>query len=150
MVRSNIIRTLLSCFIALIFGCLSYSQTISHADNTTIREYLKIQQNCWNEGNIECFMAYYWKSDSLRFVGKDGITYGWKATLERYKERYPDKISMGHLDFEVLSIEAYTPKTVILIGKWQLTREAGDLGGHFSLIWKKVKGEWVIVIDHTS
>ena len=60
------------------------------------------------------------------------------------------KNEISKFDFEVLFIESIGPNTVILLGKWNLTREAGDLGGHFSLIWKKIKGKWVIVIDHTS
>ena len=44
------------------------------------------QQQSWNEGNIEKFMSSYWKSDSLMFIGKNGIQYGWKKTLDSYKK----------------------------------------------------------------
>jgi ketosteroid isomerase-like protein len=37
-----------------------------------------------------------------------------------------------------------------VIGKWHLKREAGDLSGHFTLLWKKIKGQWLIVADHSS
>jgi len=150
MQRSIIIRLVLPFLTTLIFNDISYSQATNSAELDSIRTYLKQQQNCWNEGSLECFMAYYWKSDSLRFVGKEGITYGWQATFLRYKKRYPDKLSMGQLDFEILYSEAYSSQTIIIVGSWHLTRENDNLGGHFSLIWKKIKGRWVIVIDHTS
>jgi len=150
MVKINLTRLFLILWMALIFSFLSHSQTVNNFEENEIRDYLKRQQDCWNLGNLECFMEYYWKSDSLRFVGKDGITYGWQSTLDRYKKRYPSKLAMGHLDFEVLSFEFHNPKTVLIIGKWHLSRETKDIEGYFSLIWKKIKGRWMIVIDHTS
>jgi len=36
------------------------------------------------------------------------------------------------------------------VGKWHLTRSIGDVGGHFTLLFKKVKNRWVIVADHSS
>jgi len=27
---------------------------------------------------------------------------------------------------------------------------AGDVGGHYTLLFRKIKGEWVIVADHSS
>ncbi len=135
--KSIINRIVLFFFITLIASRISYSQAINSADLDSIRTYLKQQQNCWNDGSIECFMAYYWKSDSLRFIGKDGITFGWEAAISRYKERYPDNLAMGKLDFDILYSEAYSSQIIIIIGRWHLTRENDNLGGHFSLIWKK-------------
>ena len=37
-----------------------------------------------------------------------------------------------------------------LVGKWHLKRKEDDLGGHFTLLWKKIDGEWKIVVDHSS
>jgi hypothetical protein len=31
-----------------------------------------------------------------------------------------------------------------------LKRSIGDVRGHFTLIWRKIKGRWVIVSDHSS
>jgi len=42
-------------------------------------------------------------------------------------------------------------KTVIShTGSWELEREMDRPGGHFLLIWRKIKGEWKIAVDHTS
>ncbi|MBL4578307.1 MAG: nuclear transport factor 2 family protein, partial [Flavobacteriales bacterium] len=107
-------------------------------------------RDCWNNGDLECFMETYWKSDSLKFIGKDGITYGWDATISRYKQKYPDKSHMGVLSFDVLEFEYLGRETIMLVGKWGLKRAMGDVGGHFTLIWRKMEGEWVIITDHTS
>jgi hypothetical protein len=86
----------------------------------------------------------------LKFIGKDGITYGWQATLDRYKSKYPDQSYMGTLSFSVLELEYLGINTIMLVGKWDLKRAKGDVGGHFTLIWKLIRGEWIIIADHTS
>ncbi|MBN4051239.1 nuclear transport factor 2 family protein [bacterium AH-315-M05] len=125
-------------------------QTPAEEDSKQLINIMKEQITCWNKGDINCFMQAYWQSDSLKFIGKNGITYGWQNTLDNYKIRYPDKSSMGVLDFDILSSEKLGNDVMLIIGKWYLKREKGDIGGHFSLIWKKINGKWLIVADHTS
>ena len=129
---------------------IASAQTNIKSDSSKIVAKLFSQQICWNKGDIDCFMETYWQSDSLKFVGKDGITYGWEATMNRYKEKYPDQTHMGVLSFDVLEVEPLGSNTIMLIGKWGLKREVGDVGGHFTLIWKKIAGKWLIISDHTS
>lgn len=109
------------------------------------------QQNNWNAGDIEKFMEDYIKSDELQFIGSKGIVKGWQATKERYLKSYPDRATMGQLKFDILEVDFHSKKTAWVLGKWYLTRpEKGDVGGYFTLIFKKVKGKWLIVSDHTS
>jgi hypothetical protein len=123
---------------------------ISGKDKSQISLVLQNQLNSWNNGNLETFMEGYWKNDSLKFIGKSGVTYGWKPTLENYKQNYPDKASMGTLSFNLISFEKISSNTVFVIGKWHLKRSIGDLEGHFSLLWRKVNGKWVMIADHSS
>lgn len=95
-------------------------------------------------------MQGYWKSDSLKFIGKSGITYGWRATLENYKKSYPDTAAMGKLKFDLLEVKRLSVMYFFVIGKWHLARTDGDLKGYFTLLFKKIKGTWVIVADHSS
>jgi hypothetical protein len=37
-----------------------------------------------------------------------------------------------------------------VVGKWFLKRSVGDVGGHYSLLFRRIKGKWVIVLDHSS
>jgi len=104
----------------------------------------------WNEGNLEKFMETYYKSGELVFVGSRGPTYGWQATLDNYKKGFPDKSAMGNLKFKILNISKIDRKTVFVIGRFELTREIGDLAGHFTLIIQRIKGNWVIISDHSS
>ena len=126
------------------------AQKLSKKDVEEMHGIMARQQECWNEGDIECFMEGYWKSDDLRFMGKKGVTRGWKQTLERYKKSYPDRKAMGKLKFEIISTELLSKRKALIVGKWHLTIEDGDKEGHFSLIWEKQDGHWVIVLDHSS
>lgn len=117
----------------------------------SIKNKMSNQELSWNNGDIPGFMEHYWKSDSLMFIGKSGITYGWQSTLDNYLESYPDQKNMGTLTFENEIIRFVDNETVQVIGKWKLTRpDLDNLGGHYSLIWQKKDGEWVIISDHSS
>jgi len=62
---------------------------LAQRNENAIRQLLSNQTECWNKGDIEGFMQTYWQSDSLLYVGKSGVTYGWHRTLERYKNLIP-------------------------------------------------------------
>ena len=121
------------------------------ADKKQILGILDRQTKAWNEGKVVDFMNGYWESDSLMYIGKSGVTYGYNSTLERYKKNYPDKSTMGILKFDIIKVEFTSKEVCFIVGKWHLTRpEKGDVGGHYTLLWRKMKGKWVIVADHYS
>lgn len=74
------------------------------ASKQEIMTLLQNQVNAWNQGDIDGFMAGYWRSDSLRFASGGDVTFGWETTLQRYKKAYPDKATMGILSFEIHDI----------------------------------------------
>lgn len=119
-------------------------------DQQAIRNVLEEQRQAWNTGNIDKFMAGYWQSDSLMFIGKSGVTYGWQNTLNNYKKGYPDTATMGKLKFDILEVKKLSVEYFFVVGKWYLARSIGDVGGHFTLLFKKVKNKWVIIADHSS
>ena len=121
----------------------------STSEKATIMKVMNAQEQAWNDGNVADFMKGYWKSDSLMFVGKKGLKYGWKTTLYNYKKSYPDKAAMGKLEFEVIKLEV-NGSSAFMLGKWSLIREKDNPNGYFDLYWKKIDGKWVITIDHTS
>lgn len=138
---------LIAFFIFLSFFVLAQKKKQSIKSIQTIFQQ---QQKAWNRGDLEGFMEGYWVSDSLLFIGSRGLTYGWQATLDNYKKSYPDKTSMGKLTFTIVSIELLSKKDAFVIGKWHLQRKKDAPRGHFTLLWKKIKGKWVIVTDHSS
>ncbi len=123
------------------------------AARQAIAKVLTTQTAAWNKGDIPGFMAGYWHSDSLVFIGKKGLTYGWQPTLDNYRKNYPDATQMGQLDFSNLHITPLSADVAQVVGRWHLARPGaatGDLQGHFLLIFRRIGGQWVIVADHSS
>ena len=118
-------------------------------NETAIRSIMNEQTIAWNRGDIEGFMKGYWENDSLMFIGKNGITYGWTNTLNNYKKGYPDTAAMGKLSFNIILVKKLSKEYNYVIGKWYLQRSIGDLSGHYTLLFKKENGRWVIIADHS-
>ncbi|HMJ46292.1 MAG TPA: DUF4440 domain-containing protein [Ferruginibacter sp.] len=137
-------------FLLIIFCFLTLFTTAQLKDESAIRNAMNEQLAAWNSGDLNRFMETYWHNDSLMFIGKGGVTYGWENTLANYKKGYPDTVSMGKLDFTILHIKRLSVLYFSVVGKWHLTRSIGDAGGHFTLLFKKIKNKWVIVSDHSS
>lgn len=119
-------------------------------DELAIRRILGEQTAAWNRGDIKSFMNGYWKNDSLMFIGKSGITYGWTNTLNNYKKGYPDTTAMGKLSFNIITVKRLSKKYYQVVGKWHLSRSIGDLSGHYTLLFEKINSRWVIIADHSS
>ena len=137
-------------YLLVLIFTIANSVSAQSKDETTIRGLLEEQRLYWNTGDKEKFMGTYWQSDSLMFIGKSGVTYGWQNTLDNYKKGYPDTAAMGKLNFDILEVKRLSVMYFFVVGKWHLTRNIGDVGGHFTLLFKKVKSKWVIVADHSS
>ena len=127
-----------SLFLAVFSLITSICIGQSNKDISEVKEAMKKQETAWNKADLEGFMAYYWKSDSLKFIGSKGITYGWQKTLDNYKKSYPNADAMGVLTFENKTVEQLSPNKIFVIGKWSLKRNDGDVGGHYTLLWKKI------------
>ena len=134
-------------FISLLFP-LAFNAQVTHQQ--AIEAVLNQQAIDWNHGDIEGFMNGYWKNDSLRFIGKKGISYGWNKVLENYKKSYPDKVAMGILTFGALKIELLGEAHALVTGSWRVATKTTESGGWFSLIFQYIDERWVIVLDHTS
>lgn len=138
-----------SRFVALflILSVSSFSQT---KDETEVRSVLAKQNAAWNRGDVDAFMVGYWENDSLMFIGQSGVTYGYKKTLANYKKNYPDTTVMGKLTFTLIELKQLSPEYFHVTGKYYLTRTIGDASGHFTLVFRKINGKWVIISDHSS
>lgn len=143
----SISRLISGVIILITIGCSAPSKSDTQY---IINELMKKQEVCWSSGDLECFMEPYWHSDSLKFIGSKGLTYGWQKTLENYKKSYPTAADMGKLTFTNLYIEQLSTNYVSVIGKWHLERSMGNLEGHYSLLWKRMGGQWKIIMDHSS
>jgi ketosteroid isomerase-like protein len=137
------VLTMLGC-------CLLLTISAQNKPEQAIRNILSQQTMAWNKGNLDAFMKGYWESDSLVFVGTSGLTHGYRQTLNNYKKNYPDTAHMGKLQFEILAVNPLAENYYFVIGKFMLHRSIGNVSGHFTLLWKKINGHWLIINDHSS
>ena len=132
-------------------ACMSFLAIKGIAqEKQAVLKVLDAQGLAWNKGDLETFMQTYWKSDSLLFVGQNGAKYGWKTTLDNYRKSYPDKAAMGTLSFDIKDVRFITSTDAFVLGAWHLQRQKDQPHGFFTLLLRKIKGEWLIVTDHSS
>ena len=120
------------------------------SERDSITNVLMAQQDAWNAGNIDAFMAGYWQSPDLRFASGGSVTRGWQATRDRYHARYSDRSIMGLLSFDQLEVVELSDDAAIVHGAWLLTRENDAPSGLFTLVFRKIDGAWLIVSDTTT
>ena len=115
-----------------------------------IRKVMDDQSAAWNRGDIEGFMHGYWNSPQLVFVSGTNVTRGWQPTLDRYKKGYDSREKMGTLTFSDLEITVLSKDAAVVLGSWSLARQGDNPHGKFTLIFRKFRDGWRIVMDHTS
>lgn len=132
--------------------CVLYGRVAAQSspDVSAIQRVLDSQVAAWNKGNVDDFVKGYWNNDSLMFIGKNGPEYGYTHLLEHYKKSYPSPEAMGTLAFDHLIFKRLSAQYYFVVGGWHLHRNGGDVGGTFTLLFRKISGGWKIVVDHTS
>jgi ketosteroid isomerase-like protein len=140
-------KTLLIALILTFISPLAASQN-SAIEKELIRIH-ELQKKAWNEGNIEGFMAHYWKSPKMTFQSGDTRLMGWEALLARYKNTYPEG-NMGTLEFSDLIVHILSEDSAYVLGKWKLEAETWTREGLFTTILKKMENGWKIIHDHSS
>jgi ketosteroid isomerase-like protein len=134
----------------LVMLLLALAVSAKENAETAIRGVLEAQTAAWNRGDIEGFMAGYWRSEETVFISGDSVTRGWQATLDRYKKGYDTRDKMGALTFSDLDIKKIDKKNAVVIGRWALARANDNPRGRFTLLFRKFKEGWRVVHDHTS
>jgi ketosteroid isomerase-like protein len=119
-------------------------------ERKSIESVLLRQEAAWNRGDVAGFMQGYWNSANVRFVSGDRIVSGWDRTLARYRAKYATRAQMGTLGFSDLRVDMLAPDAALVVGRWNLKRAGDQPHGVFSLVFRKISGDWKIVLDHTS
>lgn len=124
--------------------------TAQSKDEAVIRKILNDQTAAWNRGDIDGFMAGYWKSEKLEFVGGATVTRGWQATIDRYKKNYDTREKMGTLSFSDVEFTQISKDAAFIVMSWSITRAKDNPHGKSTLLFRKFKEGWRIVVDHSS
>jgi beta-aspartyl-peptidase (threonine type) len=143
------IRTL--CLALAVITTATLATAAPPDDAATIRGVLDAQVVAWNKGDLNGFMAGYWKDDGLFFISGGKSLRGWTALKERYEKSYQaEGKEMGKLKFDEVNVEVLGDSAALVRGKWEVTMTKEKVDGWFTLLFRKVPGGWKITHDHTS
>jgi uncharacterized protein (TIGR02246 family) len=137
-------------FVIAVSACAE-ARMFTPTDDRAVRAVLTTQQDAWNRGDLDDFMAGYVKSPDLVFTSGGHIRRGWQETFDKYRTKYgSDATTMGHLAFEIISVQSLGADGAIVLGKWQLTATRNAAEGVFSVALERTADGWRVVHDHTS
>ncbi|MBC8121314.1 MAG: nuclear transport factor 2 family protein [Gemmatimonadaceae bacterium] len=144
-----VVRLAAVLLLGLVVSSPVYAQEAPEQD---IRQVLEAQVSAWNRGDIPTFMTGYENAESTTFIGKT-ITKGYRQVLANYLERYASREKMGLLTFRDLEIQPLGSDHASVVGRWNVERPqsvGGQVGGIFTLVFRRTPVGWKIILDHTS
>jgi ketosteroid isomerase-like protein len=147
-------QTVAVLFLMAMLGPVSFVPAAVPTENDVdeIKGLIMAQEDSWNRGDFEGFMATYWKSDKMCFQSGNSRLYGWETLLNRYKTNYAGE-KRGVLTFTDLEITILGGEGgyAYAIGRYNLKYEGELVQGLFTLIFKKFDDVgWRIIHDHSS
>jgi uncharacterized protein (TIGR02246 family) len=114
-----------------------------------IREIIDRQQTLWNEGDLEGFMGYYWRSEDFVFQSGNTRLRGWEELRSMYRRKYSGE-KRGTLAFSGIDVHVQSQEDAYVTGTWRVSLADTTREGLFTLIFKKLDDGWRIVHDHSS
>lgn len=143
-------RLVICCFLFSL-GEITFGAEPDHdAAAKAVRQVLQAQEEAWNHGDIDRFMAGYARSPETTFVSGDEVTRGWQTVRDRYASKYHGRGEMGKLTFSSVTILPLSGDAAMVLGSWRLERKNDSPHGKFTLLFRKLPEGWRIVLDHTS
>jgi hypothetical protein len=71
-----------STLLVVLAACSADPRAFVPADDAAVRAVLHAQQDAWNRGDLDAFMAGYARSDELVFTSRGTIQRGWQSTYD--------------------------------------------------------------------
>lgn len=140
-------RNIVLFVVAMTFAVCAFAESPEQAIVSVITK----QAEAWNRGDLEGFMDGYLKSDELVFTSNSRVRRGWQVTCDAYKARYGTaKETMGKLTFSKLEVHLIADQAAWVLGRWDLAGPKEASGGIFTLVMRRIDGNWLVVHDHTS
>lgn len=129
----------------------AFLEDLRAADEKAVLDNFRQQADCWNQGDIDCYMTAYLPSDSIRTISRAGFTYGFENIRQNYLKNFPVG-KMGKLHFDQISITHLGEAACYVVGRFNLAYPDRTelVQGHFSVLMQKIDGKWLMVSDHSG
>jgi ketosteroid isomerase-like protein len=122
----------------------------AQGDKAAILATVERMEAAWNRGDFRGYMAGFKKPDVI-FVSGGKFQQGWQGTLDHYVRDYggsPER--RGHLHFYKMKVDVLAPDAAMLVGQYRLERGARVTEGVNTRLFRKVRGHWLITMNHVS
>jgi len=120
------------------------------SDRVAILSVISRMEAAWNRGDFAGYMAGF-KDPDVVFVSGGKFQDGWRGTLDHYVRDYggsPER--RGRLHFYNMKVDILAPDAAMLVGQYRLVRGARVTEGVNTRLFRKVRGQWLITLNHVS
>ncbi len=140
-------KSVVAISVFLLLSITSFSQS---KDEKKILESIQQEMECWNKGDIDCYVNLYAPLDSTRMILSKGASYG-KANILAFYKKYWPKEKMGTLLLDGTSMERLSRKFYYVTGYFHVTYPDGKkIDGRYSSLMRKIRGKWYLYTDHSG
>jgi ketosteroid isomerase-like protein len=129
---------------------LALAATSPQADKAAILSVIHHMEDAWNRGDFRGYMAGF-KNPDVVFVSGGKFQQGWQGTLDHYIRDYggsPER--RGQLHFYNMKVDILAPDAAMLVGQYRLVRGPRVTEGVNTRLFKKIRGHWLITMNHVS
>ena len=156
--RPPTVPAVLLLIAAILAGC-----RIEHTGNPTGREIsntalavevthvLAASAAGWNGGDLGTFMDAYLDSPTTTYWGSQGLLRGYAEIRRHYAPRFAPGAERDSLRFDDIEARRLGTDYALATSRWVLFRgDSVTATGPFTLVLRRVEGEWKIIHDHSS
>lgn len=120
------------------------------AERVAILATIARMEAAWNRGDFRGYMAGF-KNPDVVFVSGGRFQQGWQGTLDHYVRNYGGSSERrGKLHFYNMKVDLLAQDAAMLVGQYRLERGARVTEGVNTRLFRKVRGRWLITMNHVS
>jgi uncharacterized protein (TIGR02246 family) len=133
-----------------VLAFLALAAASPQGEKAAILDTVARMEQAWNRGDFRGYMAGF-KNPDVVFVSGGKFQQGWQGTLDHYVRDYGGSPQRrGKLHFYNMKVDLLAPDAAMLIGQYRLTRGARVTEGVNTRLFRKVRGKWLITMNHVS
>jgi len=129
---------------------LALAAAAPQADKAAILDTIHRMEDSWNQGDFRGYMSGF-KNPDVVFVSGGKFQQGWQGTLDHYVRDYGGSAERrGKLHFYNMKVDVLAPDAAMLVGQYRLDRGPRVTEGVNTRLFRKIKGKWLITMNHVS
>jgi uncharacterized protein (TIGR02246 family) len=131
----------------------SAGQTAPESDPSDYKQIFRLlakMADSWNAHDIDGYLSAYWQSPELLVIIEGEQLKGWADVTSTYHRGYPNKDEMGSLLPDRIQIQMVSADVAVALDWWTVVLKKGKVLGTSTMVLRKIDGNWVIVVMHSS